>query len=62
MTVHILHHGQVLCGFNPSPPCDWPPGHKWVGKDEAELATCTLCKDRANECEYAALRRFVEGQ
>jgi hypothetical protein len=60
LTVHILHHGLPLCGFSHELPRDWPPGHKWVGKDEAELATCALCQDRANQREYDALKRWVE--
>jgi hypothetical protein len=43
MIVHILHHGLPLCRFSDKPPCDWPDGHRWVGKDERMDATCAGC-------------------
>lgn len=47
MTVHVLAYGQVLCGFSPLPPPDWPEGNRWVAfnDDEAmKLVTCELCR------------------
>lgn len=59
--VHILHHGQPLCGFagyhwldnGPPPqieavlPDEWPVGHSWVGREDFELATCPQCREKA---------------
>ena len=41
--VHILLRGLPLCGFSYKLPVDWPPGHKWVGLDESNDATCLHC-------------------
>ena len=37
--VHVLIGGVTVCGIR-----DLPAGHKWVRKDEIDLATCLLCK------------------
>lgn len=29
LVIHILKHGQALCG-KPGPPSEWPPGHRWL--------------------------------
>ena len=48
IVVHILEHGSTLCGFRyPLLPVDWPEGHKWIGRDEAETATCARCRIKA---------------
>jgi hypothetical protein len=43
--VHVLHHGQPLCGFHRGVPRDWPDGHWWVANADREEATCTTCVD-----------------
>ena len=43
MIVHVLNRGQPYCGFSPALPAEWPAGHRWVGQDEAALATCPRC-------------------
>lgn len=43
-TVHVLHHGQPLCGFSDQPfPCQWPERNWWVGLDERDHANCPEC-------------------
>lgn len=44
MVVHILVHGQPVCGFSYELPCNWPIGHKWVRAEEHSDATCNTCK------------------
>jgi hypothetical protein len=41
--VHILVAGAPLCRFSAATPQAWPPGHKWVGIDQREKATCHDC-------------------
>lgn len=41
--VHILQYGLPLCRFTPELPEGWPQGHRWVGLDERNLATCPTC-------------------
>ena len=43
MIVHVLHRGFTLCQFCTALPGDWPPGHKWVGRDDIKNATCQEC-------------------
>lgn len=59
--VHILRHGQPLCGFagyfwietGPAPrtmaktPSAWPIGHSWVGAEDFELCDCSMCRSAA---------------
>jgi|SRR5215831_15855195 len=43
--VHVFHYGRTACAcFYGQAPVDWPLGHRWVGRDEAELATCPECR------------------
>lgn len=46
-TIHILHWGSPLCKDRElrSRPTDWPPGHTWVSKSDAQHATCDSCKE-----------------
>lgn len=44
MIVHILYHGQPLCGFSSEVPAHWPSGHLWVCVEDKERATCPECK------------------
>lgn len=46
-TIHILHWGSPLCKDRElrSRPTDWPPGHTWVSKSDAQHATCNSCKE-----------------
>jgi len=43
MIVHILHSGLPLCGFTSDEPRHWPFEHKWVGPNEAHIASCHHC-------------------
>ncbi len=49
--VHVLRWGRALCpALIPLLfPKDWPEGHKWVGIQQHEDATCEPCKQRALE-------------
>ncbi len=42
MPIHILRHGQTLCG-HPGPPRVWPVDHMFVGEDNLEGANCPRC-------------------
>jgi hypothetical protein len=45
--VHALRAGATLCREVQGPPCDWPPGHTWVGwSDEhgKKLVNCPGCR------------------
>jgi hypothetical protein len=44
MIFHILHYGLPLCRFSTALPCDWPEGHRWVGINKKEDATCPECQ------------------
>lgn len=46
MPVHILRHGQPLCGFSSEVPVNWPDGHFFTRKKDK--ATCPGCKAKAN--------------
>lgn len=53
--VHILFHGRALCGQE-GLPCDWPPGHKWVGAvydPDIGNANCERCKAKHKESKFA---------
>ena len=50
LTVHCLHHGQPLCGFDPRAPVDWPKGNQWWGLEQwppkveiAQFHVCRVC-------------------
>lgn len=46
--VHILMHGNPLCGFTKEVPRDWPEGHSFLTIHEAmiqlEKITCSHCR------------------
>lgn len=46
-TVHIMHEGSVMCKDRQlrGRPCDWPPGHEWVSKQDCVHSTCDACKE-----------------
>lgn len=46
--VHILRHGNALCGLR-GPPVDWPDGHTWVAltDENRNEATCLECRAEA---------------
>lgn len=44
--VHILKHGEALCGTVSGVPHDWPPEHKWVSFEDAD----GIVRARANLC------------
>lgn len=60
MTVHILRYGHPVCRFTNAMPADWPEGHKWIGDDECELATCPGCRARATNQQAVALSALLE--
>ena len=42
--VHILYHGQTLCGFGVGKfPGQWPPGHIWEYMINKHKASCKKC-------------------
>ena len=49
--IHIVHHGQPLCGFSCEPPMRWPPEDAQVGLERQDVATCPRCKAIAFEME-----------
>lgn len=42
--VHILIAGFPICGFSDKVPAEWPAGHKWVGVEDRDQATCPSCR------------------
>lgn len=48
ISTHILHHGLSLCSMSKrhGVPGQWPDGHRWVGLDDKEKATCKACLGR----------------
>jgi hypothetical protein len=71
MSVHILKHGQALCGL-PGLPRDWPAGHRWVSFEDVQYSIedslakpskpseneiCSACA--SEHLHAAALRRVV---
>ena len=47
MTVHLLFHGEALCG-QPGLPKDWPKDHYWARLEEKDIANCEKCLKTAN--------------
>lgn len=41
-TIHVVHHGQALCGQG-GVPSSWPEGMNWVRLEDAGVATCDWC-------------------
>ncbi len=45
LTVHIVLHGEALCGFYKGVlPKDWPYGHIWTDIKDAKNVNCPSCK------------------
>jgi hypothetical protein len=53
-SVHILHHGQTLCGaLHGKTPSEWPQGHAWAHVGDRQAVNCVAClaADRAKLLE-----------
>lgn len=48
--IHIILAGQPFCGFVRTI-ADFPPGHQWVGPDEADKSNCSGCKTKYAEAK-----------
>jgi hypothetical protein len=47
VVIHLLRKGVPIRGFTWELPRGWAPGHKWVGIDERQDATCVRCLEIA---------------
>ncbi len=49
-TIHIFDNGRAICGAHATLRLrEWPAGHTWVGKQDADQANCPEC------CKAAAI-------
>lgn len=54
ISVHVLWHGQALCGNLPGPPRRWGNSARWIGANDLdwkEHATCPTCREQATLLE-----------